>query len=151
MLLNGYRSSLGSDLNGHIIGKNVNEHFPKSDQTGTLYRQIRAVLEDARSRAYRAINFTMVQAYWQIGRLLVESEQKGKIRAAYGKAVLQGVADRLTAEFGKGYTVRNLRYMRQFFLTFSKRNAMCSESSSVENLNGSYEKFRFIRLERTCS
>jgi len=118
-------------LNNEICWRNVNEYFPESDQAGALYRQIRAVLEDARFRAYRAINFTMVQAYWQIGRLLVEDEQKGKIRAAYGKAVLQGVSDRLTSEFGKGYTVRNLRYMRQFFLTFSKRNALRSESSSV--------------------
>lgn len=119
----------------------MNEYFPESDQAGTLYNQIRAVLEDARSRAYRAINFTMVQAYWQIGRLLVEDEQKGKIRAAYGKAVLQGVSDWLTSEFGKGYTVRNLRYMRQFFLTFSKRNALRSESSSSENFDGPYEVF----------
>lgn len=56
----------------------------------------------------------MVQAYWQIGRLIVENEQKGEERAEYGKAVLQGVSNRLTSEFGKGYTVRNLRYMRQY-------------------------------------
>jgi predicted nuclease of restriction endonuclease-like (RecB) superfamily len=119
----------------------VSEYSPESDQAGSLYRQIRTILEDARSRAFRAINFTMVQAYWQIGRLLVESEQKGQIRAEYGKAVLQGVADRLTSEFGKGYTVRNLRYMRQFFLTFSKRNALRSKSLSAEILNGSCEEF----------
>lgn len=109
-----------------------NNHLGKID---TLYSEIRAVLEKARSSAYRAVNFAMVQAYWQIGRLIVENEQKGEERAEYGKAVLQGVSNRLTSEFGKGYTVRNLRYMRQFFLTFSKRNALRAESHDSQKGN----------------
>lgn len=106
----------------------------------TLYAEIRVVLEKARSSAYRAVNFAMVQAYWQIGRLIVENEQKGEERAEYGKAVLQGVSNRLTTEFGKGYTVRNLRYMRQFFLIFSKRNALRAESYSHQKGNASRSK-----------
>ena len=101
----------------------------------SLYREIRDVLEKARSSAYRAVNFAMVQAYWQIGRLIVENEQKGEERAEYGKAVLQGVSNRLTSDFGKGYTVRNLRYMRQFFLTFSKRNVLSAESPDFQKGN----------------
>jgi predicted nuclease of restriction endonuclease-like (RecB) superfamily len=95
-------------------------HHSKAD---TLYKDIRSVLEKARSTAYRAVNFAMIQAYWQVGYLIVEHEQSGKERAEYGKAVLQEVSKRLTSEFGKGFDVTNLRKMRQFYLMFSKRDA----------------------------
>ncbi len=59
------------------------------EKLNSLYSDIRTVLEEARSTAYRAVNFAMVRAYWQIGSLIVESEQKGRKRAEYGKAVLK--------------------------------------------------------------
>ena len=58
----------------------------------TLYRDIRSVLESARSSAYRAVNTAMVHAYWQVGRLIVEHEQGGKSRARYGAALLEVLA-----------------------------------------------------------
>jgi len=82
----------------------------------TLYEAIRAILENARASAYRAVNFAMIQAYWRIGYLIVEHEQEGKERAEYGKALLEEVSKRLTGEFGKGFDVTNLRKMRQFYL-----------------------------------
>lgn len=100
-------------------------------QTDRLYGEIRSVLEEARSSAYRAVNVTMVQAYWRIGGLIVEDEQGGAERAEYGKAVLQELSKRLTIEFGRGFDVRNLRNMRQFYLLFSKRHALRAESSSL--------------------
>lgn len=93
----------------------------------SLYEGIRSVLSDARKVAYRAVNFTMVQAYWTIGKLIVEHEQNGEKRAEYGKAVLSSLADRLTQEFGKGFDVSNLRYMRLFFFAFPKRDALRHE------------------------
>ena len=57
----------------------------------------------------------MVDAYWEVGRAIVEDEQAGKQRAEYGKRVLEGLAERLQAEFGKGYDPSNLRNMRAFF------------------------------------
>ncbi len=93
--------------------------------------EIRAVLEKARSSAYRAVNLAMVSAYWQIGHLIVEYEQEGKERAEYGKALLDDLAGRLTKEYGKGYSTQGLRNMRQFYLVFSKRAAVRSESSEV--------------------
>lgn len=60
----------------------------------------------------------MVTAYWSIGQLIVEHEQKGGKRAEYGKAVLDGLSERLTADFGKGFDARNLRNMRKFYLLF---------------------------------
>jgi len=98
------------------------------------YREIRAVLESARAGAFRAVNAAMVQAYWNVGRLIVEHEQGGAKRAAYGEAVLEELSRRLTAEFGRGFTATNLRYMRQFYLAFSIHHALRDESESTGNL-----------------
>jgi hypothetical protein len=95
---------------------------------GPLYREIRAVLESARSSAYRAVNTSMIQAYWQVGRLIVEHEQGGAKRAAYGEAVLEALSKRLMAEFGRGFDVTNLRKMRQFYRMFEIRDALRLES-----------------------
>ncbi len=83
-----------------------------------LYREIREVLEAARSSAYRAVNTAMVQAYWQIGRLIVEHEQGGKRRAGYGEEVIEELSRRLTADSGRGFSVRNVWNMRQFYNSF---------------------------------
>lgn len=84
---------------------------------------IQAVLREARGGAFRAVNAVMVQAYWHVGRILVEHEQAGEERAAYGARLIRQVAERLTAEFGRGFDQRNLWYMRSFYLTFPKVNA----------------------------
>jgi predicted nuclease of restriction endonuclease-like (RecB) superfamily len=111
----------------------------------SLYRAVRTILTSARDRAYHAVNMTMVHAYWHIGRLIVEHEQGGRARANYGEAVLDNLAERLGNEFGRGYDVRNLRYMRQFYLAFPhpnsvisaqpKRNALRSESAKAPKRN----------------
>jgi len=92
-----------------------------------LYCDIRAVLESARSSAYRAVNTVMVQAYWQVGRLIVEHQQAGRKRAAYGEAVLEDVSRRLTMEFGRGFTTTNLKYMRAFYAAWPIRHALRDE------------------------
>ena len=91
-----------------------------------LYMEVKAILESARSKAYAAVNFAMVEAYWGIDRLIVERQGGGE-RAEYGKRLLLYLADRLTNEYGKGFDERNLRYMRRFYLTFPIRNALRSE------------------------
>lgn len=83
-----------------------------------LLTNIREILLSARHTAYKAVNFAMVTAYWNIGKLIVEDEQNGNTRAKYGKAVLEELSTRLTEEFGKGFTTANLRNMRQFYLCF---------------------------------
>lgn len=83
----------------------------------SLYVAVSSVLQQARQTAYRAVNFTMVTAYWEIGRLITEDELKWE-RAEYGKQVLKNLAERLTNEFGKGFDESNLRYMRLFFKAF---------------------------------
>jgi hypothetical protein len=66
----------------------------------------------------------MVGASWKVGRVIVEGKQAGKERAGYGKRVLEGLAERLQAEFGKGYDPSNRRNMRAFFVTYPIRDAL---------------------------
>lgn len=80
-------------------------------------------------RVYHKTNTEMLRAYWNIGREIVEEEQKGEDRAAYGSAILEELATRLTSLYGKSFSSRNLRYMRQFYRVFSKWNAVRSELS----------------------
>lgn len=83
-----------------------------------LYQGIRDLLVIARTQVRQTVNTAMVQTYWQIGRLIVEGEQVGEQRAAYGKQVLPELAKRLTTEFGKGYSASSLWNYRQFYLDF---------------------------------
>lgn len=92
-----------------------------------LYLIIRNILTNARISSYRAVNFAMVSAYWNIGKLIVEDEQNGNKRAEYGKAVLEELSKRLTTDFGKGFDVRELRKIRQFYLTFQIRDSLRPE------------------------
>jgi predicted nuclease of restriction endonuclease-like (RecB) superfamily len=89
-----------------------------------VYESIRAALADARTRTFNAINSAMVLAYWEIGREI--SEAVGD-RAEYGKQLVQYLSEKLTVEFGKGFTVANLRNMRQFYQMFPNRYALRSE------------------------
>ena len=81
--------------------------------------EVKEILKNARQKAYTAINSAMVKAYLEIGRRIVEEEQRGKERAEYGKEILQNLSKELTEEFGKGYSYRTLREIRQFYLMFS--------------------------------
>jgi predicted nuclease of restriction endonuclease-like (RecB) superfamily len=103
-------------------------------KTDTLYFEIKTVIENARTRAYKAINSAMVQAYWHIGRLIVEADQKGETKAEYGKALIKELSKRLTHDFGKGFTTTNLKYMRQFYLTFPISHAL-RDKSDVNTLH----------------
>ncbi len=95
----------------------------------TLYSAIAGVIQQARQQVRQAVNQQMVQAYWHIGRLIVEQEQQGKERAEYGKQQLERLSMRLQEEFGKGFDVTNLRKMRQFYLAFPIRDAVRLELS----------------------
>ena len=80
-----------------VLGQTANsELVPYED----IYSKIKETLLLSRNQAYSAVNFAMVQAYWQIGRIIVEHEQNGNARADYGKAVLQELSSRLTKDFG---------------------------------------------------
>ncbi len=97
---------------------------------------IREILSRARQKVYATINATMVQAYWQIGKRIVEQEQEGEKRAAYGEQVLKELSIALTTEFGKGFSAANLRNFRQFYLTYPNQKicyTLCSKLTWSHN------------------
>ena len=94
-----------------------------------LYTEIKETLLASRQQAYAAINFAMVKSYWEIGRIIVEHEQSGSLRAEYGKHTLQELSNRLIKEFGRGFTVRTLQQMKKFYALFPNTNTLCSQLS----------------------
>lgn len=83
-----------------------------------LYNEIKSILQEARQGAYRAVNFAMVTAYWEIGKRIVEHEQSGAIKAQYGAGLLKQLSQKLSKDFGKGFSVANLENFRKFYITF---------------------------------
>jgi len=83
-----------------------------------LINELKNIIHIAKTTIVSTVNTTMVHTYWQIGKMLVVEEQQGEKRAKYGKAQLENISEELTKEFGKGFDGRNLRNMRQFYLTF---------------------------------
>ena len=81
--------------------------------------EIKKILKNARQKAYTAVNSAMVEAYWEIGRRIVEEEQRGKERAEYGKEIVKNLSKELTEEFGKGFSRRTLWEMRKLYVYFS--------------------------------
>ena len=105
---------------------NETEIFDNNGQE--TYSSIRNSIIAAQGKVYAAVNSAMVNAYWEIGEQIYKACGEND-RAEYGKNLLQYISDRLTVEFGKGYTVRNLRNMRQFYLMFPIRHTLCTELS----------------------
>lgn len=97
-------------------------------QQENAYLSIRSYVIDAQKHVYSAVNAAMVTAYWNIGKAVYEVCGEND-RAAYGKQVLKYISERLTAEFGKGFSVQGLRNMRQFYLAFPDRSRVREELS----------------------
>lgn len=92
----------------------------KQDRTA-LFQRVVSILENARSHVVLTVNAQMVAAYWLIGREIVEEEQHGEARAAYGERLIEGLSEMLTQRYGKGFSSTNLKYFRTFYLAFSDR------------------------------
>ncbi len=93
-------------------------------QNKVIFQQVAELLQNARQQVLRTVNSTMTITYFEIGRIIVEEEQNGKDRAEYGKQLLKGLSQQLTKEFGKGFSIRNLEQIRQFYMTFSKSETL---------------------------
>jgi len=81
-----------------------------------LYTDIAAILHKAHHETFKAVNFFMVDAYWNIGKRIIDEEQNGEKRAEYGAYLLRNLAKLLTTEFGSGFSERSLRNMRHFYI-----------------------------------
>jgi predicted nuclease of restriction endonuclease-like (RecB) superfamily len=101
----------------------------RANNLDSLFERVKAILDEARAIAWQAVNSAMVVNYWEIGRIIIEEEQKGRSRAEYGKKIISGLAQRLSAEFGKGFDERNLWFIRSFYVAYPKMNALRSELS----------------------
>ena len=111
--------------------KKMKDTIIKSDSIESVYSGVKEILAKARSTTYRAVNFAMVEAYWNIGRVIVEDDQKGKRKADYGLKLIQELSKRLTVDFGRGFTISNLKYMRQFYLAFPIGHAVSGQSFPI--------------------
>lgn len=100
-----------------------------ADGLDSLVANLRAVILDARQKALRSVDVIQVRTCWLVGRHLVEFEQAGAARAAYGRGLLVEVSQRLTTDFGKGFDASNLRYMRLFYQAFPNCDALRHELS----------------------
>ncbi len=104
-----------------------------------IYNKVVDLLKEARKSVLRAVNKTMVYTYFEIGRIIVEEEQKGKTRAEYGKELLKGLSERLIKEFGKGFSVTNLKQMRQFYITYEKQQTMSVKSEKGQTVSDEFK------------
>ena len=94
-----------------------------------IYKNIKSIIEVAKKQVTKAINFAMVDAYWNVGKMIVEEEQSGEYRANYGEMILKDLSRRLTIEFGRGFSVTNLKNMRKFYITFSISQTLSDQLS----------------------
>jgi len=108
----------------------MNKNLPSSD-ANAFFSEIREILQRARSQAIQTVNSAMVKAYWNIGERIVKEEQGGHAKAAYGTGLLKNLSKELTQEFGKGFSLANLRNMRQFYLSSPEKGIRYTLSSEL--------------------
>ena len=92
-----------------------------------IFKQIKNLLNSAKNKIVTSINTQMVQTYFEIGKIIVEHEQHGKEKAQYGKAILKELSIKLTNEFGKGFSLTNLKAFRSFYLVYSKSQTVSDQ------------------------
>jgi predicted nuclease of restriction endonuclease-like (RecB) superfamily len=119
---------------------NSDHSNPRTPQASTnaqalnvLLEQIRSLVQSARKTAATTINSLQAITSFEIGRIIVEHEQQGVQRARYGQQVLKTLSDRLTAEFGRGFSKSNLEYMRRFFLEYRTRTEHITQMPSGQS------------------
>lgn len=103
------------------------------EKSNELFTKIAGLLQSARQTVARTVNQTMVYTYFEIGRMIVEDEQKGQERAEYGKKILKELSKRLNDKFGKGFSVENLDRMRFFYLVYSNSSTLLTKSQGADN------------------
>jgi predicted nuclease of restriction endonuclease-like (RecB) superfamily len=104
----------------------------------TLFKDIKALLHNARTQVVRTVNSAMVNTYFEIGKLIVEHEQKGHDKALYGEETLKELSNQLSVEFGKGFSITNIQQMRSFYLAYGKQQTL-----SVKSQKGQTQSAKF--------
>ena len=150
-----------------MFARNGGRHMAKAKKKTSVSKQspipeyssvlsdIAELLETARRSSARSVNAIMTATYWEIGRRIVEFEQGGEARAEYGEAMLKRLADDLTQSFGRGFSERNLQYMRRFYREWPISQTLSAKSEIRQTLSAKFQntrhrlanlKIRFTRL-----
>ena len=101
-----------------------------------IFNEVINLLKDAREKVKKTIDNTMTKTYYEIGKIIVEEEQKGNERAEYGKEIIKKLSIILTNEFGRGFSKSNIEQMRKFYLTYSKTQTVSGELRKNEKKVG---------------
>ena len=121
------------------------EHSHKGEET-FLVNDLKTIVSKARNNAFAAVNYSLVERNWRIGKRIVEEDQNGAARAEYGKHIIEVASAALTEEFGKGFSETNIRTFRLFYLTFSNLQIQQTVSAELHLLPWSHYE-RLIRIE----
>ena len=124
--------------------------MPNDLQNKVIFHQVAELLQNARQQVLRTVNSTMTITYFEIGKIIVEEEQNGKDRAEYGKKLLKGLSQQLTKEFGKGFSIRNLEFIRKFYLTYSNSEAF-SRIFEIQNAQSMTAEFKSEKTKSLIS
>ena len=111
--------------------KQLNKKY--NDEDNMLVNDLRSIVSKARSKAFAAVNYSLVERNWRIGRRIVEQEQNGASRAEYGKHVIEIASAALTEEFGKGFSYTNIANYKRFYLTFNNLQILQTVSEEFNN------------------
>lgn len=111
-----------------------------------LYTDVCSIIEEGRREAYASVNQKMIETYWNIGRRIVEEEQKGEARAEYGAQIIAQLSERLTHQYDKGFSKINLAYFRQVYLTISDLKI---SQSRLQNLTWTHIT-KVLNTRRSC-
>jgi len=106
--------------------------------TENFYNKVQELLRHAQKTIIQTVNKTMVITYFEIGKMIVEEEQKGKERAEYGQQLTRGLSQRLSKEFGKGFSVTNIQQMRNFYLIYQKQQTLSVNSEKQQTLSDKF-------------
>lgn len=129
-----------NEINKHVVQ-------PTTPIDDTLYSDVCTIIEHGRQQAYAAINQSMIETYWHIGRRIVEEEQNGEHRAEYGERIIENLSKQLTLRYGKGFSKRYLAYFRKFYLTINDIQIL---QTCLQNLTWSHI-FKALRAEDTTA
>ncbi len=119
-----------------------------------MYLEIKDLIESSKRKAYITVNTILLDLYWHIGENIVNNLQKGEKRAKYGEHVLKNLSIRLTEQYGKGYSLRTLKYARQFYMCFQIGQALLAQLSwthYIELLKVKDENIRNFYMQECIS
>ena len=98
----------------------------ETKEVDNLYNDIKVLVEQSRNRVYKTVNTEMINLYWNIGKIVME-KQNGSDRAKYGEYLIENISEKLTNDYGKGFSSRNIKRMRKLYQCYPNRTTLLSQ------------------------